>query len=69
MLRESTQTFPITSLYLARFEEGAINNKTCGFVLMLTPLMMMKRHIDLMLMETLALLRPTTEHCLVQQQI
>ena len=68
MPRECTQTLPITSLNLADFEEGAIINKTCGFVLMLTHLMMM-RHIDLMLMETLALLRSTTEPCLVQQQM
>ena len=51
MLRECTRTLPMTSLNWAHFEEGAIINKTCGFVLMLMPLMMM-RHIDLILMET-----------------
>lgn len=68
MLRGSTQTLPITTLYLGPIGDGAILNKTCGSILMLTRSRIM-RYTDLILIETLALKRSMTEPCLVHQQV
>lgn len=67
MLRRFILTLPITSLYLCPIGDGVILKKICGSVLMLTRLWVM-RYV-LMLMDTLAPLRSTTEPCLMHQQM